>query len=69
MTIMRALSLAMLIGLLAGCVVDRDRGEGYRGEHEGFDGDHGEGAFDRNHGYNDFRSQGPHGLDHLDRPD
>jgi len=62
MTIMRAISLVMLIGSLAGCVVDRDRGEG-------FDSDHGEHAFDRNRGYNDFRSQGPHGLDHLDRPD
>ena len=26
-------------------------------------------ALDRNRGYNDFRPEGPHGLEHLDRPD
>jgi len=69
MTIMRALSLAMLIGLLTGCVIDRNRGEGYRGEREGSYGEHRDRAFDRQGGYNDFRSEGPHGLDTLDRPD
>jgi len=69
MTIMRALSLATLIGPLAGCVVDHDRGEGYRGEREGFYGEHRDRAFDHHGGGNDFRSDGPHGRDTLDRPD
>ena len=69
MAIMRTLSLAMLIGLLAGCAVGHDRGEGYRGEREGFYGEHRDRALDRNRGYNDFRSEGPHGRDTLDRPD
>jgi hypothetical protein len=68
MTIMRGLSLAMLIGVLAGCV-DHDRGEGYRGEREGFYGEHRDRDFGRRGGDNDFRSEGPHGLEHLDRPD
>ena len=68
-TIMRALLLATMIGALTGCVVDRNRGEGdYRGDRQGFDGEHRDRDFDRG-GYNDFRSEGPHGLDHLDRPD
>ena len=74
MSIMRALSLAMLIVPLAGCVLDGDRDEGYRGEryrgeHEGFYGEHRNRTFDRGPGYNDFRPEGPHGLEHLDRPD
>jgi hypothetical protein len=69
MAIMRTLSLAMLIGLLAGCFVDHDRGEGCRGECEGFYGEHRDRAFDRHGGYSDFRSEGPHGRDTLDRPD
>ena len=69
MTIMRTLSLAMVIGLLAGCFVDHDRGEGYRGEREGFYGEHRDRAFDRGPGYSDFRSEGPHGRDTLDRLD
>jgi hypothetical protein len=40
---MRALSLALLISLLAGCVVDRDRGyNDFR-----FEGPHGRDTFDR----------------------
>jgi hypothetical protein len=66
---MRALSLATLVALLAGCVVDHDLGEGYRGGHEGYDGEHGERAFDRNRGYNDFRSEGQYGFETLDRRD
>jgi hypothetical protein len=67
MTILRALSLAMIIGALAGCIVDHDRGEGYRGEREGFHGEHRDRDFDRRGG--DFRSEGPQGFDRLDRPD
>jgi hypothetical protein len=25
--------------------------------------------YDRSTGYSDFRTEGPHGLEHLDRPD
>jgi hypothetical protein len=74
MWIMRALSLAMLIGPLAGCVLDGDRDEGYRGERyrgerEGFYGEHRDRAFDRDRVYDDFHPEGRHGRDTLDRAD
>ena len=70
MTIMRALSLVLLVGTLTGCVVDHDRGEGYyRGERDGLYGEHRDRDFDRRSGYNDFRSEGPRGLETLDRRD
>ena len=51
--IMRALALALIIGGLAACASERGSGQRY----------------DRITGYSDFRTEGPRGLETLDRSD
>ncbi|HEV2550854.1 MAG TPA: hypothetical protein VGU20_26315 [Stellaceae bacterium] len=53
MLVIRALALAMIVSGLVACANERGSGQRY----------------DRSTGYSDFRSEGPHGLDTLDRPD
>ena len=53
MVVIRAVVLAMIVGGLFACANGRSGGQRY----------------DRSTGYSDFRTEGPHGLDTLDRPD
>lgn len=49
----RVVVLAMIVGGVVACANERSSGQRY----------------DRSTGYSDFRIEGPHGLETLDRPD